>query len=195
MHGSLSVKNERWVYCRLQKTSAVCSTFLWQKKSILCWGTAWICSLMTMCSAYSSCRQQKIFGGRNFRRLVWLWKFLLYGSVATMPRQLSNKLPEYGQMVKVLLTMWSSTKMTCQDNCDYSTVSLGVTNLWLVHDLHVHLHKLVTHLHSLCGWGSLLDKLWREDGGKGREEGRRKGREGCGPLNNKFITEECSCLL
>ena len=66
----------------------------------------------------------------------------------------------------------------------------------------------MTHLHSLCGWGSLLELTGLNSGGRmegkggrrrgregGREEGRRKGREGCRPLNNKSITEEHSCLL
>ena len=72
----------------------------------------------TMCLASSSCLQQEIFGGRNFHgkkfcKLVFdcenrenfcVAKFSRY--TATMPRQPSNKLPEYSQMVKVLLAVW-----------------------------------------------------------------------------------------
>ena len=103
----------------------------------------WIHSWTTMCLASSSCHQQAILEeeistGRNFCKLVFnyqnfcLTKISRYTVVwlLAMSRQLSNQPTHCLLLLWVILTSGLGTRL----------------------DLHV-----MTHLHSLCGWGGLLE--------------------------------------
>ena len=65
-------------------------------------------------------------------------------------RRAQAELPEHGQVVKSCCGKVVEHQYNYQD-------SHGSDQPVISNDLHVHLHKLVTHLHSLCGWDSLLE--------------------------------------